>query len=148
MKMCSKCSLEKDESEFVFKKKSKNLRHVWCRACHKEYKDQHYKDNKQKYVDRAGRYKKVRKTQHYDALRDYVSKFPCVDCGETDYVVLQFDHVRGVKEAGISEMVSGGWAWDKIIRELEKCDVRCANCHTRKTAKQFGWYKRFEGSLI
>jgi hypothetical protein len=25
--------------------------------------------------------------------------------------------------------------------EIDKCDVRCANCHRRRTAADFGWWR-------
>jgi hypothetical protein len=34
-----------------------------------------------------------------------------------------------------------GLSLDIINNEILKCEVRCANCHTRKTAEQFGWFK-------
>jgi hypothetical protein len=60
-----------------------------------------------------------------------------VDCGETDIIVLQFDHVRGKKTNAVSKLVSMGYGLDTIKEEINKCEVRCANCHTRRTYKQF-----------
>ena len=60
---------------------------------------------------------------------------PCVDCGESDPVVLEFDHLRD-KRWNISEMVTGAFPWTTIESELEKCAVRCANCHRRKTSAE------------
>lgn len=57
---------------------------------------------------------------------EYFSLHPCVDCGMADYRCLEFDHVRGVKEFEISRVA---YSWDRVLREIEKCDVRCANCH-------------------
>lgn len=60
---------------------------------------------------------------------------PCVDCGESDLRVLDLDHRVGVeKRFGIGQMLTGGWNWEAIAQEMEKCDVRCANCHRRVTA--------------
>jgi len=64
----------------------------------------------------------------------------CVDCGEGDPVVLQFDHVDpDTKEMAIAEATNRGWKVERIAEEILKCVVRCANCHLRKTAAQFGW---------
>lgn len=52
----------------------------------------------------------------------------CVDCGNTDIRVLEFDHVRGVKVANVSRMVLDA-SLDKIMAEIAKCEVRCRNCH-------------------
>lgn len=71
----------------------------------------------------------------------YLSAHPCVDCGESDPVVLEFDHVRGEKCHNIGHMLADGKSWTRISGEIEKCEVRCANCHKRVTAKTFGWYK-------
>lgn len=65
----------------------------------------------------------------------------CVDCGESDPLVLEFDHRDGVKkELEIATMV-GRRRWPKIDAEVATCDIRCANCHCRRTAQQFGWPK-------
>lgn len=74
-------------------------------------------------------------------LIDYLRAHPCVDCGEGDPLVLEFDHVRGEKEADVSRMLVRRYSWKRILGEIDKCEVRCANCHRRKTIKQFGWYR-------
>jgi hypothetical protein len=32
-------------------------------------------------------------------------------------------------------------SWPTILKELSKCDVRCANCHRRRTARDFKWFR-------
>jgi hypothetical protein len=53
----------------------------------------------------------------------------CVDCGFIDSRALDLDHVRGKKKLRITNMVNWGWSILTIVKELEKCAVRCANCH-------------------
>jgi hypothetical protein len=65
----------------------------------------------------------------------------CVECGEKDFRVLEFDHVRGVKTADISKMISH--SEERLRAELTLCEVRCANCHRRKTAERAGWYRNW-----
>jgi len=71
----------------------------------------------------------------------YLGQHACVDCGESDPVVLQFDH-RGNKRKDVSAMLWSGFSWATIQTEIEKCDVRCGNCHRRKTARELGLYER------
>jgi hypothetical protein len=70
---------------------------------------------------------------------DYLKTHPCVDCGEKDAVVLEFDHVRGVKLGDVSVLTRSAISWRRISAEIEKCEVRCANCHRSKTAKHLAW---------
>jgi hypothetical protein len=64
----------------------------------------------------------------------------CIDCSESDPVVLQFDHIdKATKDLAVCEMVNRGYNTQRILMESLKCVVRCANCHTRRTAKEFGW---------
>jgi hypothetical protein len=74
------------------------------------------------------------------AVYDYLAKHPCVDCGESDPVVLDFDHVRGQKFMNVKRMLSGTYSLKRIFEEIEKCDVRCANCHRRATAQRGGFF--------
>jgi hypothetical protein len=71
---------------------------------------------------------------------EYLREHPCVDCGETDIVVLEFDHIAE-KVANISAYAGGGRSWARVKAEIDKCEVRCANCHRRRTALIGGFYR-------
>lgn len=111
-----------------------------CKPCQRAYVKRHYAANTAAYLAKA----KKRKAETIGSVRDklaaYLREHPCVDCGERDLVVLQFDHVRGKKKAHVSKLVTGGFPWEAIETEIQKCEVRCANCHTRKTAASLGWW--------
>ena len=65
-------------------------------------------------------------------INGYLTEHPCVDCGNTDIRVLQFDHQYD-KKYHISRLVSHGDSLELIEKEIAKCQVRCANCHHIKT---------------
>ena len=68
---------------------------------------------------------------------------PCITCGEDDPVVLDFDHRDGNTKIGnISDMARFSLGLDTLMKEIKKCDVLCANCHRRRTAKQQNWPKQ------
>ena len=56
----------------------------------------------------------------------------CVDCGENNHIVLDFDHIKD-KKYNISRMVHDGFSWKAILKEIQKCEVVCANCHRIRT---------------
>jgi len=67
--------------------------------------------------------------------------------GESDPVVLEFDHQRD-KVYAISWLVYNKRKIEVLQAEIEKCLVRCANCHRRKTAKDFGFYRVKAGAQM
>lgn len=76
-----------------------------------------------------------------EKLLALLSTKKCVDCGESDPIVLDFDHVvPSVKFKKASQMLSGHYSWGSVLAETEKCEVRCANCHRRKTYIQLGCF--------
>ena len=58
---------------------------------------------------------------------------PCVDCGNTDPRVLEFDHI-GVKAMDISRAIRNCWSEENLLKEITQCEVVCANCHRIRTA--------------
>jgi len=75
-------------------------------------------------------------------LADYLAAHPCLDCGEGDIRALDFDHREGVdKRANIARMLAS-LSWTVIEAEIAKCDVRCANCHRRRTCERAGWWRQ------
>jgi hypothetical protein len=141
-KICSKCGKCKPVMEFYSKRRKtgKVIRYSQCKACHSEYTKAHYAAHKDVYLDRARKAREVYEARIRSFLISYLLERPCVDCAERDPVVLQFDHCRGTKVMSVSEMVRRRVPEQRIVAEIEKCDVRCANCHMRKTARQFGWW--------
>ena len=76
-------------------------------------------------------------------LFTFLSTKKCIDCGENDPVVFEFDHVDpNAKFKPISKMLSGHYGWNSIVKEIGKCEIRCANCHRRKTYVQFKSFGR------
>ena len=76
------------------------------------------------------------------ALRWYKSAHPCMDCGEGDPVVLEFDHVRGTKEFTIGHQGPRIKSLKRVWEEVQKCEVVCGNCHARRTIRgrvERGW---------
>lgn len=71
---------------------------------------------------------------------DYLKSHPCIDCGEPDIIVLDFDHL-GDKKDDISNLIGHARSLSVIIKEIDKCVVRCANCHRRKTAIELNSYR-------
>ena len=117
-KTCPKCGEERDtERDF-------STGQTWCKSCRADYaRSRRANDeNKQK-------------------LYAYLSSHPCVDCGQTDIRCLEFDHVRGSKSYDIATLIKNLAFWPAIEAEIAKCEVRCANCHRRKTLERGKWWR-------
>jgi hypothetical protein len=139
MKLCNSCNKEKDESEFSFRNKRLNTFASKCKQCHSEYVKTHYSQNKIRYINRARISSDVYRDRNRQNMIKYLSDKKCIECGINDIRVLDFDHKHS-KHLEISKMM-GSYSWKSILKEIEKCDILCANCHRIKTSKQFNTYK-------
>ena len=128
-------------SEFNWKIKNIALA-PYCRVCSREYIRDHYKRNRQYYLNKANKRNLKIKISVNGYVWTYLSSHQCIDCGENDPLVLEFDHRdRLVKKGEISRIIRNGGTLEKVISEILKCDIRCANCHRRKTAKESNSWK-------
>jgi len=110
------------------------------KAAEKEYQQRRYKqDGERLRLAAAARYRRV-KPQLANAYRARKLRLVelaggrCVDCGldlTTCTECADFDHVRGEKKYQLSDM--GSYAFERVVAELRKCDLVCANCHRTRT---------------
>ena len=106
----------------------------------REASRKHYRKNKPAMIARAAKFKTKAIARNRNHTKDYLKEHPCVDCGNKDVRVLEFDHVRGTKKASISLMIQQGLGLATIDKEILKCDIRCCNCHRIKTGiTLWGW---------
>ncbi len=143
-KRCSRCKINKPLSEYNWKIKNVK-RAFYCRDCSRKYIREHYIKNQKYYMDKAHARNKVIKEKAFVYISSYFLKHPCIDCGETDILVLEFDHRdKSTKEKNISSIIRNYGSIDQLVKEIAKCDVRCANCHRRRHEKENnGWRLRF-----
>jgi hypothetical protein len=140
-KRCTGCDLDKPIAEFPVKNKSTLRRGTRCRACRSAYGKVHYEKNREKYTSRTRARRHRERDSYWSWLMNYLTSHPCVDCGQTNPVVLQFDHRdRSTKVSTIGAMLKRA-SWTTLLTEVAKCDVRCANCHRLRTAEEFSWSK-------
>lgn len=139
--MCSRCHTEKPLEEFNRWTRGRDGRQPYCRSCTSSY----YQANSIKHkATVAARNRRVAEEINR-LVYEYLLEHPCVECGESAPVVLDFDHVRGVKVGNVCDLMRRG-RWSAVEAEIAKCEVRCANCHRRKTARELGYYRH--GALV
>jgi hypothetical protein len=88
---------------------------------------------RQQYEDNPA-YFNVRNTARRKTLRALIQQQKvgraCTRCGISDYRVLDFHHLdKNGKEGGISATVAKNWGVERILQEIAKCELLCANCH-------------------
>lgn len=132
-KMCSKCKLVLDREENFNKAKGyRDGYFAQCKGCRKNHPSQ----TPQATLDRVLRTRQ----RNRQFIWDYYSTHPCLDCGESDPLVLEPDHCNGIKLANVSKLVHNTRSIKVIQAEIDKCEIVCANCHRRRTARTQGWY--------
>jgi hypothetical protein len=141
MKICTTCEFDYPaplEDHFNKRAASKDGLQQRCNKCLAVARKLDYGRKISYYKDKAAKHNADYRVRNLQYMIDYLKQHPCIDCGETDPIVLEFDH-RGDKIYSVSEMRTQ--SLDSVKEEINKCDVRCANCHKKKTAKQFSYYK-------
>lgn len=134
-KTCHKCEQDKPVSEFY--RHHRRGYQSMCKACKAAYNREHYRNNIEAYKQRAKEQNKRHRPSVAAQIVDYLELHPCVECGNDDVLVLEFHHLDPAeKDFTIGNAVAKRrLSWKRVQREIEKCQVLCANCHKRKTAK-------------
>ncbi len=136
LRRCGRCGHSKPLGQFNWRRKALGQRDNLCRACRAEYKHEHYAANRARYIESTARRKRAVAAERTAYLIAYFATHPCVDCGERDPVVLEFDHIREKLfdiGANLRDLT-----WQSLLDEIAKCEVVCANCHRRRTARRRG----------
>ena len=129
----------------LFRSKHNEEKVLWgkkykCSSCNKEYQKKWYKNNAAAHKQKISINRKKSKQENRDYIYNFLSNSCCNTCGEKDILVLEFDHLHN-KKHNISEMISSGISVESLKKEIEKCQVLCANCHRRKTAIEQNHYR-------
>jgi hypothetical protein len=123
-------------TEFNQLRKARDGRQPACRACNAAY----HRANWDRHMAQIRTRKKKLLAENRARIVRFLAERCCADCGETDLVVLEFDHLRD-NSHNISYLVRAGYEWAYILEEIAKCDVVCTNCHRRRTAVRSRTYR-------
>jgi len=106
---------------YIMRKYNKDKQKIWA--------SEHYQRNKQKMIEKASINNKITFQRNSKYVNDYLLSHPCVDCGNNNTIVLEFDHIKDDKKFNISDIRKRAYSLKTIQDEISKCEVRCANCH-------------------
>ena len=121
-KTCGECKIDKPIAEFGNLKKSADGLSYQCRDCRKQMHRQHNTAYRKITKQRSDQ----RKKRFWDQYTD-----GCCLCDETDIRCLDFHHLDPDTK---DDMVSTLWGLKddtRLLREIAKCAVVCANCHRK-----------------
>jgi hypothetical protein len=94
----------------------------------REYRRKWYNQNKTFAKKRV----QDRIAETYLWFNKYKSGLKCKICSENDIACLDFHHRNSDdKICNIAYAVRRGWSKDRIMKEVDKCDVLCSNCHRK-----------------
>jgi hypothetical protein len=134
LRRCSRCGRDLPLGEF---NRHGTGRQWWCRACFRAY----YGERRGHHRARTNALKARRVADAQAYVLGVLSSRRCAECGAGDPVVLEFDHV-GPKRADVATLVRRGVRLEVLAAEIGRCEVVCANCHRRRTARRSGWRRR------
>ena len=103
-----------------------------------EYRKKWYAKNKTVYRNYIRKAKK-KKSSWFTALKASLS---CEVCKENRWPTLDFHHRDPTKkDISISKAIQDCWSQKKVLEEIDKCIVLCANCHRIEHAKMAGKFE-------
>ena len=142
-RVCARCHAEKPLESFPIKDQARGTRRSYCLPCCRAYGKEHYQRNLTYYKAKAVVARQRTRFVNEGTVDEFLRTHPCVDCGESDPVVLDFDHLEPKLKHGDVGRMQHQSGLVSLQTEMGKCVVRCANCHRVRTARQFGWWRSF-----
>lgn len=127
-KYCSSCKTHLNTEAFGKNRCQSDGLQTKCKVCDTKYKLELYQKDKEKYKTKTRDNKKKMR----DWFNQYRKTLKCSNeqCGDNRWYVLDFHHTDpGEKEFTISQMSCRGVGKERILQEIAKCEVLCANCH-------------------
>lgn len=139
-KTCTRCKYTLSIDMFSPNKSRKDGFQHYCIECMKEYRREHYRNNKQQYYDRKNKTDKILRQYRNDIKLNAI----CASCG-IDYpnepYLFEFDHLSSSEKSKCVSHLVGNGSLKKLKEEISKCQILCLICHRRKTAKDLNWYE-------
>jgi hypothetical protein len=149
-RQCGACKRFKRTSAFYRIKAVNSHGKLWsgrCSQCERQRRKTYYASRKDDFRQKArlteSRSRKIAQLKIYE----YLLSHSCVDCGETDIIVLEFDHRDGSSKVDNVASMPKHYGWSKIWEEMQKCDVRCAKCHRHRHAEKLKRLSSYEKYL-
>lgn len=123
---------------------------VMCANCHQRFtwstRPAHYRRPADSIANPlVASFRAAANARNHELVLQVLSDARCADCREPDPLVLQFDHITD-KIDDIAWLVGSGCSPIRLRRELSKCEIRCANCHRRRTAQSGAWFRTRQGA--
>ena len=103
------------------------------KAYMKEYSRKHYEANLERYKFRAAASNKKLRLRNRDYIKNIKESSPCSDCEKFyPYYVMHFDHIYD-KNGSVSDLSRASSSLERIQKEIDNCELVCANCHAERT---------------
>lgn len=134
MKKCKKCGDVKVITEFYRKSNIDNYQSQ-CIECHNLYMRNHYINNRSYYLKKSKKRNEIQVALNKTFIYEIKSK-PCMDCGKSySPWVMDFDHRDPTNKLNDVATLTRYSNLLDLKKEVEKCDLVCANCHRERTHK-------------
>ena len=92
----------------------------------RKYAKSYYAKNREQVIQKSKLSRRAMVRRYYE----YKKNLSCISCGFTHHVALDFHHVeKKPSNVTVTNLVRDGHSWERIIKEIAKCVVLCANCH-------------------
>lgn len=136
--MCSTCKQWKSLTEYNRRTRARDGLQSRCRACGAAW----YEANKAGHVANVRQRNDRVRAEGQQRIAEHLRAHPCVACGESDLRVLDFDHTDPTTKLGsVGRLMASSLDWGRIQAEIDKCEVRCSNCHRIRTMTDCGSWR-------